>query len=101
MAHKVTFRFDEEEWEILRRIAETAGVSVTGLVQAAAGVWGSNWEQNDWALPDHWPVDPLRQAWVTAIERARQIDAERRARPREASVPNVTVGTPPPPHNGK
>ncbi len=85
MAHKVTFRFDDDVWAVLKRIADTAGVSVTALVQGAANVWGPHWDANDWASPYRWPESPLRDAWVDAVESAQRIDAERRTRRRGRS----------------
>lgn len=90
MAHKVTFRFDDDAWAILRRISESAGLSVTAMVQGAVEVWGHHWQENDWAPPHEWTADDgLTQAWRQAIEAGRRIDARRRARPGGRNPPDV------------
>lgn len=101
MAHKVTFRLDDDEHDTLLRIAETAGVSATSLVQAAIAVWGESWEENEWSLPREWPYDAMAGTWALIVMQARRVDADRRARPglRGRPAPSVTTDDTSPSHN--
>lgn len=77
---KLTIRLDDEPREVLERICDLLGVSVTAYVQASIEWVQQEFAGEGWKSPAKWRDADAAVRYLEAAERAQAIDDERKRR---------------------